>query len=46
MYNQDFLELVKMMALGSKASFNYNPTDEEIVLLYGKTHRLPRVHKN
>lgn len=28
--DQDFKELIKLMALGSKANFNYNPTDEEI----------------
>jgi hypothetical protein len=35
-----------MMGLGSKASFNYNPTDEEILLLYGKTNSIPKHHKN
>lgn len=32
-----FREFVKMMALGSKASFNFNPSDEEIVDYYKKS---------
>ena len=38
--------MVKMMSLGSKASFQYSPSDDEIVTLYSKTHRLPKVNKN
>jgi len=34
MKDSDFKEVLKMMALGSKASFNYNPSDEEIVAYY------------
>ena len=36
----NFKDLVKMMALGSKASFSYTPSDEEIVALYKKNHSL------
>ena len=40
MNNIDFKELHKLMSLGSKASFNYNPSDEEIVAEYKKTNKL------
>lgn len=29
-----------MMALGSKASFQYNPSDEEIVAFYQKKNKI------
>lgn len=38
--DKNFQELVKMMALGSKASFNYTPTDDEVVEFYKKTNRI------
>jgi hypothetical protein len=34
--NPDFKELVKLMALGSKASFSYEPSDEDIILFLTK----------
>ena len=40
MNNIDFKELHKLMSLGSKAAFNYNPSDEEIVAEYKKTNKL------
>jgi hypothetical protein len=40
-HDKDFKELVKLMALGSKASFQYNPSDEEILKYYAKTNKLP-----
>lgn len=36
----NFKDILKMMALGSKASFSYNPTDDEIVEMYKKDNRL------
>jgi hypothetical protein len=35
-----------MMALGSKASFNYSPSDDEILAYYQKNHRLIKHNKN
>lgn len=40
--NADFKELVKLMALGSKASFSYQPSDEEIILFLTKQVTLPK----
>jgi hypothetical protein len=34
--NADFKELAKLMALGSKASFSYEPSDEDIILFLTK----------
>ena len=42
----DFKNLVKMMALSSKASFSYNPSDEEILMHFQKKNKLPHVAKN
>lgn len=36
----NFKSVLKLMALGSKASFSYNPTDDEIVEEYKKNNRL------
>ena len=41
----EFKEIVKMMAIGSKASFQYNPSDEEIISLYSKKNRLIKPKK-
>jgi sodium/potassium-transporting ATPase subunit alpha len=38
--DKNFMEFVKMMALGSKANFSFNPTDDEIVHVYTKTNRI------
>ena len=38
----DFKELVKLMALGSKASFSYQPSDEETILFLTKQGNLPK----
>ena len=40
MNDKNFKDIVKMMALGSKASFSYNPSDDEIVELYKKNNSL------
>ena len=41
-----FKELVKMMALSSKATFQYTPSDEEIVAMYKKRgNGVPKVGK-
>ena len=40
--SSDFKELVKLMALGSKASFSYQPSDEEIILFLTKEGNLPK----
>ena len=40
--SSDFKELVKLMALGSKASFSYQPSDEEIILFLTKQGNLPK----
>ena len=45
-HEPEFKEILKMMALGSKASFNYNPSNEDIISHYGKKNRLPHVAKN
>lgn len=42
MKDSHFLDFVKMMALGSKANFSFNPTDDEIVAFYKQTNK---VHK-
>lgn len=39
--NSDFKELLKMMALGSKANFSYFPSDEEIVAYCKREGTLP-----
>jgi sodium/potassium-transporting ATPase subunit alpha len=38
--DKNFMEFVKMMALGSKANFSFNPTDDEIVQVYRKSNRI------
>jgi hypothetical protein len=38
--DKNFKEMIKLMALGSKANFSYNPTDDEIVEEYKKTNSL------
>lgn len=40
--NPDFKHLVKMMALGSKASFSYQPSDEDIISFLTKSGNLPK----
>lgn len=45
MQNKDFKELVKLMALGSKASFGYNASDDEIIAWCKKNGGLPKPHK-
>jgi hypothetical protein len=38
--DSNFLDFVKMMALGSKANFSFNPTDDEIVAMYKKSNNI------
>lgn len=39
--NPDFKELLKLMALGSKANFSYFPSDEDIVAYCKREGTLP-----
>lgn len=41
--DENFLDFVKMMSLGSKANFSFNPTDDEIVAFYKRSNR---IHKS
>lgn len=36
----DFKEIARAMALSSKATFAFNPTDDEIIHIYAKSNRL------
>jgi sodium/potassium-transporting ATPase subunit alpha len=39
-HDVDFNTLQKMMALSSKASFQFNPSDEDIIMVYSKDHKM------
>jgi len=46
MEDSDFKDLTKLMALGSKATFQYNPTDDDIVTYCKKKGKMPSHGRN